>query len=130
MLPSYYAPAGIGLVDMSTSDGRFLFFLPWAGHVLVGTTDHKQKATMRPEPDESEIKWVLSEAAKYLSPELSVRRQDVLSAWSGVRPLVLDPNTSPDAKTASASRDHVIFHNPESGIVFAAGGKWTTYREM
>ena len=130
VLPSYYAPAGIGLVDMSTSDGRFLFFLPWAGHVLVGTTDHKQKATMRPECDESEIKWVLSEAAKYLSPELSVRRQDVLSAWSGVRPLVLDPNTSPDAKTASASRDHVIFHNPESGIVFAAGGKWTTYREM
>ena len=43
---------------------------------------------------------------------------------------MLDPNTSPDAKTASASRDHVIFHNTESGIVFAAGGKWTTYREM
>ena len=130
VLPSYYAPAGIGLVDMSTSDGRFLFFLPWAGHVLVGTTDHKQKASMRPEPDESEIRWVLQEASKYLSPELNVRRQDVLSAWSGVRPLVLDPNTSPDAKTASASRDHTIFHNPETGVVFAAGGKWTTYREM
>jgi hypothetical protein len=24
------------MVDMSTSDGRFLFFLPWMGHVLVG----------------------------------------------------------------------------------------------
>ena len=47
----------------------------------LGTTDHKQKATMRPEPDESEIRWLLTEAAKYLSPELHMRRKDVLSAW-------------------------------------------------
>lgn len=53
ILPSYFAPSGIGLVDMSTSDGRFLFFLPWQGHVLVGTTDHKCEPTMRPVPDES-----------------------------------------------------------------------------
>ena len=26
VLPGYYAPAGMGLVDMNTSDGRFLFF--------------------------------------------------------------------------------------------------------
>jgi glycerol-3-phosphate dehydrogenase len=73
ILPSYYNPtgkltdclllfsdvsfrflfAGIGLVDMSTSDGRFLFFLPWNEHVLVGTTDHKCKANSRPIPDEA-----------------------------------------------------------------------------
>jgi glycerol-3-phosphate dehydrogenase len=38
VLPAYYAPASIGMVDMSTSDGRFLFFIPWEGHVLVGET--------------------------------------------------------------------------------------------
>lgn len=53
VLPHYFAPEGIGLVDMSTSDGRFLFFLPWQGHVVVGTTDHKCKATMRPMPEEA-----------------------------------------------------------------------------
>lgn len=53
VLPSYFAPSGIGLVDMNTSDGRFLFFLPWNDHVVVGTTDHKCKPTMRPVPDES-----------------------------------------------------------------------------
>ncbi len=53
VLPSYFAPATFGLVDMQTSDGRFLFFLPWNGHVLVGTTDHKTIPSMRPEPDES-----------------------------------------------------------------------------
>lgn len=53
VLPAYYAPESIGLVDMNTSDGRFMFFLPWKGHVIVGTTDHKCKPTMRPIPEES-----------------------------------------------------------------------------
>jgi len=129
VLPSYYAPSGIGLVDMSTSDGRFLFFLPWANHVLVGTTDRKEEPSMRPEPDEAEIRWILAEASKYLDPELRVRREDVLSAWSGIRPLAMDPHASASG-TASASRDHIISTNPTTGVIFVAGGKWTTYREM
>lgn len=132
VLPSYFAPSGIGLVDMNTSDGRFLFFLPWNDHVLVGTTDHKCQPTMRPVPDETEIKWLLNEASKYLAPELQLRRQDVLSAWAGIRPLAVDPHSSSSSlqDTASVSRDHVISHNPSTGVVFVSGGKWTTYREM
>lgn len=53
VLPAYFAPENIGLVDMNTSDGRFMFFLPWKSHVIVGTTDHECKPTMRPIPDES-----------------------------------------------------------------------------
>jgi glycerol-3-phosphate dehydrogenase len=56
VLPGYYNNANIGLVDMNTSDGRFLFFLPWQDHVLVGTTDTKCKPTMRPEPAEEEVR--------------------------------------------------------------------------
>ncbi len=52
VLPSYYAPS-IGLVDMNTSDGRFLFFLPWNNHVIIGTTDHKCTPTNRPVPEEA-----------------------------------------------------------------------------
>jgi glycerol-3-phosphate dehydrogenase len=62
-----------------------------------------------------------------LSPELRLRRQDVLSAWSGIRPLAIDPHAS---STAAASRDHVVSYNPTSGVVFVSGGKWTTFREM
>jgi len=127
VLPSYFAPSGIGLVDMNTSDGRFLFFLPWMGHVVVGTTDRKCEISTRPEPEESEIKWLLNEASKFLSPELRIRREDVLSAWSGIRPLAMDPHAS---STAAASRDHIISVNPKTGTIFIAGGKWTTYREM
>lgn len=70
---------------------------------------------------------MLNETSKYLSPELQLRRQDVLSAWAGIRPLAIDPHCK---DTASVSRDHVISHNPTSGVVFISGGKWTTYREM
>uniref|UniRef100_A0A7S4AW37 Glycerol-3-phosphate dehydrogenase n=1 Tax=Pseudo-nitzschia australis TaxID=44445 RepID=A0A7S4AW37_9STRA len=41
VLPGYYCPNEMGLLDYNTSDGRFLFMLPWEGHTLVGTTDTK-----------------------------------------------------------------------------------------
>jgi glycerol-3-phosphate dehydrogenase len=127
VLPGYYAPTNMGMVDMQTSDGRFLFFLPWMDHVVVGTTDRPADATMRPVPEEIEIQWILAEAAKYLNPELVCRRSDVLSAWSGVRPLAEDPTADP---TSGASRDHVLVHNDTTGVTWISGGKWTTYREM
>jgi glycerol-3-phosphate dehydrogenase len=64
VMPGYYAPRGVGMVDMNTSDGRFLFFLPWEDHVVVGTTDHRAKPSMRPIPAEDEIKWLLNETSK------------------------------------------------------------------
>lgn len=57
---------------------------------------------------------------------LQVRRGDVLSAWSGIRPLVIDPNSK---DTQSVSRNHVTDVS-QSGLVTIAGGKWTTYRSM
>jgi glycerol-3-phosphate dehydrogenase len=38
ILPNYYAPAHMGLIDPSTSDGRVIFFLPWQGNTIAGTT--------------------------------------------------------------------------------------------
>jgi glycerol-3-phosphate dehydrogenase len=129
VLPGYFAPPDFGLVDMNTSDGRFMFYLPWENHVIIGTTDHRTEPTMRPIPPETEILWLLNEAKKYINPELKLRRKDVLSSWSGIRPLAVDPNADP-SRTASVSRDHVVSHNPKTNMVFVSGGKWTTYREM
>lgn len=56
----------------------------------------------------------------------TVRRGDVLSAWSGIRPLVSDPN-KPD--TQSLARNHIV-HVSESKLITIAGGKWTTFRAM
>jgi glycerol-3-phosphate dehydrogenase len=128
VLPGYYCANGIGMLDINTSDGRFLFFLPWQGKTLVGTTDRKGPVTSLHGPPEDEIQWILDEAKKYLKTDtLQVRRSDVLSAWQGFRPLASDPNAPPGAPV---SRDHVISYNEQTGVTFITGGKWTTYREM
>ena len=118
-----------------------MYFIQWEGHVLVGTTDHKcPPSNPRPEPLETEILWLINEASKYLNPDLKLQRKHVLSAWSGIRPLAIDPHqlgssgsgtgsgSGSGGGTAAASRDHIISYNPKSGVVFVAGGKWTTYR--
>lgn len=127
VLPAYYSPNGMGLLDYNTSDGRFLFMLPWEGHTLVGTTDTKGPAETSPRPPEDEIEWLLEECGKYLTSNMKVRRHDVLSSWRGWRPLAADPHAPPDAPV---SRDHVISENPDTGVIFIAGGKWTTWRQM
>ncbi|KAL7269355.1 mitochondrial glycerol-3-phosphate dehydrogenase [Rhizina undulata] len=126
VLPGYYSPARMGLIDPNTSDGRVIFFLPWQGNTIAGTTDAPTKITQHPLPREEEINWILNEVRRYLAPDINVRRGDVLAAWSGIRPLVKDP----DAKnTESLVRNHLI-NVSDSGLITIAGGKWTTYRQM
>lgn len=125
-LPNYYSPRTMGLLDPATSDGRVIFFLPWQGNTIAGTTDTPSSVQRDPVAPEEEIRWVLEEVRHYLSPDIKVRRGDVLSAWSGLRPLVRNPNAS---STEGLVRNHMI-HVSESGLVTIAGGKWTTYRAM
>lgn len=126
ILPGYYSPGTMGLIDPSTSDGRVIFFLPWQGNTIAGTTDKPATITKDPLPDEESIEWILNEISHYLSPDIKVRRGDVLAAWSGLRPLVKDPKAK---NTESLVRNHLIDIS-DSGLVTCAGGKWTTYRQM
>ena len=110
-----------------TSDGRVLFAIPWHGHTLVGTTDTPiAAATLEPVAMEQEIEFILTTAAQYLTK--APRRQDVLSVFAGVRPLVRASGGAA-AATAALSRDHVV-QIDRSGLVTICGGKWTTYRHM
>ena len=125
--PNYYSPRNMGLLDPATSDGRVIFFLPWQGNTIAGTTDTKARVETDPKPHEEDIRWILEEVRRYLSPDIQVRRGDVLSAWSGLRPLVLNPNAQEG--TEGLVRNHLITVS-QSGLVTIAGGKWTTYRSM
>ncbi|KAH8677285.1 glycerol-3-phosphate dehydrogenase [Xylariales sp. PMI_506] len=126
ILPGYYSPSNMGLIDPSTSDGRVIFFLPWQGNTIAGTTDEPTTISPNPLPDEKSIQWILNEVSHYLSPDINVRRGDVLAAWSGIRPLVKDPKAK---NTESLVRNHLIDVS-DSGLITCAGGKWTTYRQM
>eukprot|EP00066_Takifugu_rubripes_P010839 XP_003978982.2 PREDICTED: glycerol-3-phosphate dehydrogenase, mitochondrial isoform X2 [Takifugu rubripes] len=126
VIPGYYSPDNMGLLDPATSDGRVIFFLPWENMTIAGTTDTPTSVTAHPIPGEDDINFILREVRNYLSADVEVRRGDVLAAWSGIRPLVTDPNSK---DTQSICRNHVVSIS-DSGLVTIAGGKWTTYRSM
>jgi glycerol-3-phosphate dehydrogenase len=58
-------------------------------------------------------------------PVAKLGRGDVISAWSGLRPLIADPNGKP----SDISRAHQILSGAP-GWIDVAGGKLTTYRLM
>ncbi len=118
-----FASSEAGL--MIPRDGRVLFILPWHGHALIGTTDEPAAVEDHPRPGRDAIARLLRDARRYLNADLTER--DVLSVWSGLRPLVGGP--SGGAATARVPRDHVV-EVSESGLVTICGGKWTTYRKM
>lgn len=124
-LPDYYSPSDTGLIVPKTADGRVVFLLPWHDATIAGTTDAPCRADRLPRATEAEVSFILDAVKPYLT--VSVRRSDVQSAWSGVRPLAADPEAE---DTASTSRDHVVAVDSRSGLVTVAGGKWTTYRAM
>jgi glycerol-3-phosphate dehydrogenase len=121
---SFLAAASAIMVP-HTSDGRVMFAIPWHGHTLVGTTDTPiDTPTLEPRPLDEEIAFILETASQYLVKPPT--RDDVLSVFVGIRPLV----KSSDSKlTAALSRDHTIHFDP-SGLLTTTGGKWTTYRNM
>ncbi|RAL00223.1 glycerol-3-phosphate dehydrogenase GUT2 [Aspergillus ibericus CBS 121593] len=126
ILPGYYSPSDMGLIDPSTSDGRVIFFLPWQGNTIAGTTDAPTEITPQPQPSEKDINWILSEVRNYLAPDINIDRSDVLAAWAGIRPLVRDPKVK---SSEALVRNHLISVSA-SGLLTCAGGKWTTYRQM
>jgi glycerol-3-phosphate dehydrogenase len=73
---------------------------------------------------EQEIEFILSTASLYLARKPT--REDILSVFAGIRPLV---RSSDGGNTAALSRDHTIHIEP-SGLLTICGGKWTTYRHM
>ena len=125
VLDQSFFPGGAALMIPKTEDGRVLFAVPWHGRVVVGTTDlHAPKPLAEPRILEEEIEFLLHHTSKYLSR--SVQRSDVLSVFSGLRPLV---QAGHEESTAKLSRDHTILVSP-AGLVTITGGKWTSYRHM
>ena len=80
-------------------------------------------AQVEPRAMHSEKNFLLDHIGRYFGR--LPRPEDILSVWSGLRPLVKKGH----AKTSKLSRDHTILVSP-SGLITVTGGKWTTYRRM
>jgi glycerol-3-phosphate dehydrogenase len=124
VLPQSFLPGSNAMMIPKTTDGRVLFAIPWQNHVVVGTTDEPvEKTSLEPQAMEDECAFLAKNIRSFLGRELQTT--DVLSMWSGLRPLIRDGHRS----TAKLSRDHKIITS-KTGLVTVIGGKWTTYRRM
>ncbi|HEY3119902.1 MAG TPA: FAD-dependent oxidoreductase [Vicinamibacteria bacterium] len=120
-----FLPSDSAIMVPHTRDGRVMFAVPWNGAVIVGTTDTPIAAvSLEPKPLDHEVDFILETAGAYLGRRPG--RGDILSVFTGIRPLVKARRRS---RTASLSRDHTI-HVSRSGLLTITGGKWTTYRRM
>lgn len=125
VLDASFLGGDTALLVPKTDDGRIIFALPWHGRCVIGTTDTPvEEVTLEPHLSSEEVDFLLETAGRYLSRQPT--RHDILSTFSGIRPLV---NTSGSRFTSRISREHAIEVSP-SGLLTIAGGKWTTYREM
>jgi glycerol-3-phosphate dehydrogenase len=125
VLAREFLPGDAAIMVPHTRDGRVMFAIPWHGHVVVGTTDTPIPGpTLEPIARLEEIDFILDTAADYLARRPT--RADILSVFTGIRPLVKSGNMS---NTAALSRDHTI-EISASGLLTITGGKWTTYRHM
>ena len=102
-----------------------LFIIPWGNEWLLGTTDTDYTGDREyPLAESSDVDYIINEANKVLLPK--IRREQILSVYAGLRPLV---SPAKDSSTTKISREHTVDH-PINGFVSIAGGKYTTYRVM
>jgi len=110
---------------MHPQDQRPVFIYPWLGTTVVGTTDidHKNNINKDPMITREEVDYLLEGLLGVFS-DIPVGEQDVISTWSGVRPVITSGAKSPSQE----KRSHTL--DLEDGLLTIMGGKLTTFRVM
>jgi glycerol-3-phosphate dehydrogenase len=113
------------IVMAADDDKRIVFGIPRHEMYIIGTTD----TDFTGDPKDvavtaDDVRYLLGVADHYF-PGAKLTKDDIVSCYAGVRPLV-DDGSATESKT---SREHVII-NDARNVTFVAGGKYTTYRRM
>lgn len=116
------------MIYFEADDGRICLVFDYLGRALVGSTDTRDDDPDQVICDDAEIDYFLS-ALRSLLPGLSFDRDQIVYAYSGIRPLPASDSTAPGL----ISRDHSSPEIPPDGtrswsIISLVGGKWTTFR--
>ena len=111
------------------ADGRIVFAIPYEqGFTLIGTTDLDYDGDPgAPKATRSEIEYLCAAASEYFLKR--VAPEDVVTTYSGVRPLYDDGASAAQA----ATRDYVLKTDGGDGVppvLNIYGGKITTYRRL
>jgi glycerol-3-phosphate dehydrogenase len=112
-------------VVMRARDRRSVFAVPRGAHTYLGTTDTDYgPPAAHPEVTAADADYLLEAArATFAGPPL--RREDVVAAWAGLRPLLHQEGKPP---SEISRRDEIM--DSRDALVSIAGGKLTTHRRM
>ncbi len=111
---------------LSPIDGRVMFIIPHGRLSYIGTTDTDCDYSPDEIYAESDDVIYLLRSANALFPDARLGPADIVSTWTGVRPLVAPANRLPPS---SICREHRILDEP-SGLISVVGGRLTTYRAI
>lgn len=112
-------------VYFDVQDGRMVFAIPRGKIVYIGTTDTNYKEdTDFPFASKEDVEYVLA-AANHMFPSIRLTKEDVISTWAGLRPLIHEDGKNP----SDLSRKDEIFIS-DSNLISIAGGKLTGFRKM
>lgn len=112
-------------VYFDAPDGRMVFAIPRGKVTYVGTTDTNYKGDLDRVVVTEEDRDYLIGALLTIFPGLKVTRNDVVSNWAGLRPLIHQEGKSP---SELSRRDEIFL--ADDGLISIAGGKLTGYRKM
>ena len=123
VFPAARFPVTDAIAMQHPVDRRAMFVYPWEGVSIVGTTDVDHRAALEDEPSitPEEAAYLLA-AVERRFPSLGLGLGDVITTYSGVRPVVATGKKDPSKET----REHVVWD--EDGLVTVTGGKLTTFR--
>ena len=109
------------------ADKRAVFVFPWENRTVLGTTDLDH-----PTLDDSEV-GITNEEVDYLLAatndlfnDANLNREDVISTWAGVRPLISEGGDGKRVSPSKEKRDHSVWL--DNNLVTVSGGKLTTFR--
>lgn len=116
------------MIYFEADDGRICLVFDYLGRALVGSTDIAAADPDAVVCEDGEIEYFLK-SLRLLLPGLSFNREQIVYAYSGIRPLPRSDGTAPGL----ISRDHsspVIEPDDKRNwpIISLVGGKWTTFR--
>jgi glycerol-3-phosphate dehydrogenase len=122
-------PVEHAVVLFHPTDDRVLFALPWGERTYVGTTDTDYEGSPGEEAATLEDVDYLIAASNHYFQANQIAREDVISTWAGLRPLIAPEPEVGEISESQVSREHQILIG-EDGLITIAGGKLTTYRKM
>ncbi|WP_313192552.1 glycerol-3-phosphate dehydrogenase/oxidase [Shinella zoogloeoides] len=116
------------MIYFEADDGRICLVYDFLGLALVGSTDIKADNPDTVRCEEDEIDYFLA-SLRSLLPALQFGREQIVYAYSGIRPLPASDASQPGL----ISRDHSApVAEPAEGrpfsVISLVGGKWTTFR--